>query len=918
MYFLASNSLLSIQSGCNSLDAGYLNLTNNTWSAKSAVTDTPIVALKGKALHDPTTGNLWLVGAQGATDNIYEFDPSSNTWYCRKVNLGIAADSYQASQAILDWVNRKIILVGAGQYYTIDISTPASWTEDVGGGVMTGMPASCIDKTNTYTGNADLVTWVDTAQPGFGLKYDPNTGLAFGWSSNAESRTQSDIYILCPKTNHFIKHPSAAGSPTPTAESTQTLHGRMQVLWNQTQPIIAANYMKASPETYYHWVYKLSMSKTDHDTPVVTFTAPTTAASTTITLESMAATDATSIIAGYAITTGPVPRKLNTAAWSDIPLTTYEVATAGVWDLYAWAYDIYGNVSAPVVQTVEVACTVKTVASSGGDYTDIRSAIVWANTNGPGSIIEIDAADNPWNSWRTSAVGACTSQETDDYDNVPGDVTGSGITIRGINGVAKLDWLCGHAPTNSTDDRSIGTANTTNGAMICLKNGVVNFRLENIEITGVGYDGAGLRVETITGQLYIKGCVFDENSYGGLLTGIKETGLVIDIVNSEFYNNARFYVNNGQIHNIYVGEVDRFTFFNSKSWDAYQGQLVKTRAKENYILYSQILDKGAGLCATEGSSSNINLDICYGRPAYVIGNTFSKSDLSLSPEFIGYNTEQRFTAYFSTGGAAQPVENSTVFTNTRTSKTWTPKYIYSITAYGFTGAWASSDKTGAIVITGANSLYADPAPHVDIVAGDTLTYTGGSITIVESPAGGETIGEHLEYSWGITAAEKAANGIYVVNNTFVDYWQQGVSPSVAVYTFYDREFSVAKNNIFVDLTGSESYPFIMDAGIGTTDTNNLWTTSDPGFTSIGTYDYSLTVGATGAIDDGLWTAPIEVDLNPNMEYTGSTLKTRQLYGTSMDLGAYEFAGGTVYKHVTLGGTKSFGVTSGTKTLFLWE
>jgi hypothetical protein len=129
------------------------------------------------------------------------------------------------------------------------------------------------------------------------------------------------------------------------------------------------------------------------------------------------------------------------------------------------------------------------------------------------------------------------------------------------------------------------------------------------------------------------------------------------------------------------------------------------------------------------------------------------------------------------------------------------------------------------------------------------------------------------------ACEGATNpnqALSVVNNTFVnDRWTG---------TFVDNRAAVTAlvaNNIFV---GSG----IAVAGPATEQTN-LAVATDPGFISISTYDYRLTAGATGAIDQGSDPGSSDgFDLIPVAHYVHPLASELRPMVGALDIGAYEF------------------------------
>ena len=214
---------------------------------------------------------------------------------------------------------------------------------------------------------------------------------------------------------------------------------------------------------------------------------------------------------------------------------------------------------------------------------------------------------------------------------------------------------------------------------------MTNFRAENLTIHGIGEEGRAINVVggvydgsgTSGGQYIIKNCLFYDNDEG-IHTGDQSIELIIK--NTGLYNNARYYGNLAQYHNIYIGRINKFVFTEGYSKSAYNGQLLKSRAKENWVTYSELIDDPTlGYCATQTYCSNIIMDFSYGGETYVIGNTLTHSVKSGAYSAISYNAEQRFSLLFSGGGSGNyetPLDyasggsNATTFTNTRTGHTW--------------------------------------------------------------------------------------------------------------------------------------------------------------------------------------------------------------------------------------------------------
>lgn len=859
----------------------------NSWNVNLPALSIPVGTSGqfGTTLIDGT-GNIWFFQS-GASQRVYEYAYSggdNGSWVaktCSGTYCLSGITGWGSNFGAIDTIRNIAVLTGNGQFAVWDLSNASSPTLI----------------STAYTGDSGLVNAKEA-----GIAWDSSTGLFVGWAGI--SGETASVYVLkvdpATSTYHFTKLPPAPSNRvTPIArylgadgDAPFGPNGRWAYSPAQNLFVLAGR-VTGNPENVK--IYRLSSVTADTTLPVITAFTAGSATGTgpySIGISAFTATD-NDRVTGYAITTNPVPPKAWSAAFSPTAPTSYSVPTKGVYDLYGWAQDPHGNISRFAVITVEVATTTKTVAPSGGDFSKISDAIAWANSNGPGSIVQIDANGNPWQSWRANPGSGttCLDKGSNFYNNVIGAITGSGITIRGINGVAKLEWMC-HDPESAANDWSVqGTA--THGSMITMAGGVVGLRLENLEISGAGYSGAGLWVEGLpyggsspSGTLYIKNCKFHDNSYGGIISGVAYN-LDIVIVGSHFYDNARFYENDGQVHNIYIGESNSFTFFNSISREAYQGILVKSRAKRNYILYSRLTDEAGGLCASHAYCSDKNLDLPYGNESYVVGNIFEKSTKANSPVFVSFNPEQRFTAYFSTGGTATLTDfQNIILTNPRTGHTWKPGYIYTSPGYGFTGSWSAGTQTGAITFltsAGAAPRYSDSsALQNEFQAGDTLIYTGGSIRV--TAPGTETVGRHLKWSFGDTPIN---NGLYLANNTLVNHFASGNYGAYATYTYNDTAYSQSQNNVFVDLQ-SGNHPMLIDAypssPIRTAEIADYWTTSDPGFSSINSFDYSLTASAASKVGMSNRNG---MQLSPVFEYRDLVTKTsRAVLGCKGAYGYY--------------------------------
>ena len=117
-----------------------------------------------------------------------------------------------------------------------------------------------------------------------------------------------------------------------------------------------------------------------------------------------------------------------------------------------------------------------------------------------------------------------------------------------------------------------------------------NVRIENIDFRGAKAsdgNGAGIRFEK--GHLSIHACRFADNEMG-ILTG-NLASLSLEISDSEFVDAPH---DERDLHHLlYVGAIGRFVLRGSRFQNGYLGHLVKSRARENHVLYNMLAD-GAG------------------------------------------------------------------------------------------------------------------------------------------------------------------------------------------------------------------------------------------------------------------------------------------------------------------------------------
>jgi Tfp pilus assembly protein FimT len=242
-------------------------------------------------------------------------------------------------------------------------------------------------------------------------------------------------------------------------------------------------------------------------------------------------------------------------------------------------------------------------------------AVIVADTATPANVTRV----GPTRTLKTPCAAIAVAHANDvieiDAATYSGDVcviATAGLTLRGVGGRPKLD-AAGH----SAEGKAIWVirnASTT---------------IENIEFANaVVHDnnGAGIRHES--GNLTIRGCLFDHNQ-DGILTGADSTSDVV-IESSEFAFSGNT-PTPGQEHNMYIGAIHSFTLRGSYSHDVTEGNLVKSRARINYILYNRITG--------ENGTDSYELDLPNGGRSYVIGNIIQQGASSPNHTIIEYGLE---------------------------------------------------------------------------------------------------------------------------------------------------------------------------------------------------------------------------------------------------------------------------------------
>ncbi|MCX9156428.1 hypothetical protein OPU71_09865 [Niveibacterium sp. 24ML] len=219
---------------------------------------------------------------------------------------------------------------------------------------------------------------------------------------------------------------------------------------------------------------------------------------------------------------------------------------------------------------------------------------------------------------RTIADAARLAKDGDVVEITAGEYRGDvavwsqkDLTIRGVGGMPRL--------------LAMGASAEGKGIFVVRGERV---RIENLEFRGAKVrdkNGAGIRLET--GKLTVVGCKFLENE-NGILTSNNEQ-IELQVERSEFGHNG---AGDGQSHNLYAGKIASLKVSGSYFHHAKVGHLLKSRARDNRILYNRLTDEIAGKASYE-------LEFPSGGIAVVIGNLIEQSSSSENFKIISMGAE---------------------------------------------------------------------------------------------------------------------------------------------------------------------------------------------------------------------------------------------------------------------------------------
>ena len=189
------------------------------------------------------------------------------------------------------------------------------------------------------------------------------------------------------------------------------------------------------------------------------------------------------------------------------------------------------------------------------------------------------------------------------------------LTLRGVGGLALLD--------------ADGEAAQAKAIWVIKGDDVL---VESIGFAGCrvpDLNGAGIRSEGR--NLTIRDSNFYDNEMGILTDNRPDSEIVIET--SEFSRNGVDYERTGRLgHNIYIGGVKSFTLIGSYVHGSDVAHNVKTRARQNRILYNRITDD-------DDRGSSYLIDLSEGGDATILGNVLRQSPRAENPAMISYAAE---------------------------------------------------------------------------------------------------------------------------------------------------------------------------------------------------------------------------------------------------------------------------------------
>ena len=182
--------------------------------------------------------------------------------------------------------------------------------------------------------------------------------------------------------------------------------------------------------------------------------------------------------------------------------------------------------------------------------------------------------------------------------------------------------------------RLMSQGQVANGKAIWVLSGH-DIEVRNCDFSGArcpDLNGAGIRFEGRNLRLF--DCRFHDNEMGLLSSHDPQSGVHIE--RCAFYRNTVDYHRHGRLgHNLYIGRNKRLFLRACHSHDARTGHLIKSRARQNLILYNRICD--------ENGHASYLIDLPEGGNALVMGNLLHKSTAAENRTAVAFAAEKNRT-----------------------------------------------------------------------------------------------------------------------------------------------------------------------------------------------------------------------------------------------------------------------------------
>ncbi len=212
------------------------------------------------------------------------------------------------------------------------------------------------------------------------------------------------------------------------------------------------------------------------------------------------------------------------------------------------------------------------------------------------------------------------AQDGDVIELLSGEYSGAPVVIENrrlvIRGVGKRPLIKGSGKMTSAK------------ALWLVRGGEVT--LENLEFRGArSTDGEGSGIRMEGGRLHLRKVALYDNEYGLHAPNAEQAELRIE--DCEFGLAPR--VVGGLHHLLNVARIAKLTVTGSRFQQGFEGQMIKSRARENIITYNFIHDGQRG-------GASYEIEIANGGLATIVGNVIGQGADTQNPVLVAYGTEK--------------------------------------------------------------------------------------------------------------------------------------------------------------------------------------------------------------------------------------------------------------------------------------